>query len=595
MSSTTCSICLATAQARGGVALMAPGCCGAWYHQTCIDNVIAAGGRNCPMCRQALPLPAAPALPIAAVPNVAPAAPASRGGIFGFFGSARNNSALPPTNNIRAAPFYSSTASFTPSVSEDLLTALTVAAAAAGPVAVPTMTVSASPEFPELSRNAREEFYARVSLKYEDVEAVSLQKVPVDIVCVLDNSGSMQGSKISSLKKAMEFVIQTLGPNDRLSIVNFNSNATPLHGLLKMNSTNQGTATAAIRSLHATGGTDILDGMRSGWSILENRKTKNPASCMFLLTDGQDRDNTAEKLNLARSMKSAGTSLFVFGFGTDHDSEHMDAIANAAEGVFTYVESDNMVTDAFGGTIGAQQGQSLSNITLSLQACERDVRITQVLSGRYPHALLADGRAASVSFVNMFLGESREVLVKLSVPAVTDTVLDYELVRTTATFRVQGETAAVPLREAQLPATCVVQRLSADRLNPALTRDMEVDVQLNRLQVTAAVDSALKDADAGRMDAARATLTSARIVLLASVSHQAKHLTALSLLQEVDDALSRVQSRAEYDRGGRAMMQECVSSNAYQRSTYNKAGRIAKFQTSHSASMQQQASSSSHP
>jgi len=302
---------------------------------------------------------------------------------------------------------------------------------------------------------------------------------------------------------------------------------------------------------------------------------------MFLLTDWQDMDNLDEKLYLAGKMKSAGTSLFVFGFGTDHDSEHMDAIANAAEGVFTYVESDNMVTDAFGGTIGAQQGQSLSNITLSLQACERDVRITQVLSGRYMHNLDADNRTAQVSFVNLFLGESREVLLRLKIPAVAwykqrSKGLRYELIRATATFRVQGETAAVPLREAQLPATCLVQRLSADRLNPALTRDVEVDVdvQLNRFYATAAVGSALKDADAGRMDAARATLTSARILLLASVSHQAKHLTALSLLQEVDDALSRVQSRAEYDRGGRAMMQECVSSNAYQRSVYNKAGHI---------------------
>ena len=72
-----------------------------------------------------------------------------------------------------------------------------------------------------------------------------------------------------------------------------------------------------------------------------------------------------------------------------------------------------MVTDAFGGTIGAQQGQSLSNITLSLQACERDVRITQVLSGRYMHNLDADNCTAQVDFVNMFLGESREVLLRL--------------------------------------------------------------------------------------------------------------------------------------------------------------------------------------
>eukprot|EP01032_Pedospumella_encystans_P009248 gene9248-10904_t len=590
MSSPSCSICLATADDTYGVPLVTPGCCGARYHRGCIDNVIAAGGRNCPMCRQLLPN--------FSVGNAASAEPGPiTGGIFSQLRWSKNERNRVPASSDTIPIHESKAPSSIVSAPEDLLASIVTATPVLDNNETVNVVVSASPEFSEIGYCKTKELYTRVSIKYEGITAATPQSVPVDIVCVLDNSESMKGSKLESLKKAMEFVIQTLGPNDRLSIVNFNTTATALHGLLKMNSSNQDTAKAAVHGLQAVRSTDIYDGMITGWTILENRKTKNPASCMFLLTDGQDMDNLDEKLYLARKMKSAGTSLFVFGFGTDHDSEHMDAIANAAEGVFTYVESDTMVTDAFGGMIGAQQGQSLSNITLSLQACERDVRITQVQSGRYMHNLDADNRTAQVNFVNLFLGESREVLLRLKVPAVAwykqrSKELRYELVRATATFRVQGETSAVPLREAQLPATCVVQRLSADRLNPALTRDMEVDVQLNRFYATAAVGSALKDADAGRMDAARATLTSARILLLASVSHKAKHLTALSLLQEVDDALSRVQSRSDYDRGGRAMMQECVSSNAYQRSVYTKAGQISVYQTSYSASMQQQAADS---
>ena len=195
----------------------------------------------------------------------------------------------------------------------------------------------------------------------------------------------------------------------------------------------------------------------------------------------------------------------------------------------------------------------------------------------------------------MFLGETREVLVKLSVPAVTEAVLDYELVRAAATFRVQGELTSAPLRETAQPATCVVQRLSAERLNHTLERDMEVDVQLNRLQVTAAVDSALRDADSGNLDAARATLTAAKVALSISVSHRARSNTVLALMQEVDDALNRVRSRGEYQSGGRAMMQECVSNNSYQRSTYSKAGRIQKFQTPNSCAMQSAAAAPSAP
>jgi hypothetical protein len=148
-------------------------------------------------------------------------------------------------------------------------------------------------------------------------------------------------------------------------------------------------------------------------SILENRQQRNAASCMFLLTDGQDRQYTKEKLDLAKKMKAEGTSLFVFGFGTDHDSEHMAAIANAAEGTFTYIESD-----AFGGTIGTIQGVSLSNINLNVQISERNVVIKQIIAGRYITSKSVDSRSGTISFVNMYMGESRDVLLLLSLPAV---------------------------------------------------------------------------------------------------------------------------------------------------------------------------------
>ena len=266
-----------------------------------------------------------------------------------------------------------------------------------------------------------------------------------------------------------------------------------------------------------------------------------------------------------------------------------DSIANATEGVFTYVESDSMVTDAFGGTIGTQQGVSLSNISLNITACEREVIMTQVLAGRYNNTLQSDGRTASVNFVNMFMGESRDVLFKLSVPAVSEAVEDYELIRATATFQVQGQRDANVVYSVPQPVACAVQRLPKERMNSAQVRDLEVDVQINRMDISAAVTAALKEADAMNFGAAREIVTAAKARLESSVSFQAKHTVVLALMQEIEDALQRVQSRSQYESGGRAMMQECVTTNAYQRSTYTKAGKVAKYQTKSSSSMQEKA------
>lgn len=51
--------------------------------------------------------------------------------------------------------------------------------------------------------------------------------------------------------------------------------------------------------------------------------------------------------------------MYVFGFGADHDSAHLQMIAVAAESPFIYVEETDQVIDAFGGAIGALQGTLL--------------------------------------------------------------------------------------------------------------------------------------------------------------------------------------------------------------------------------------------
>ncbi|VAH33943.1 unnamed protein product [Triticum turgidum subsp. durum] len=60
------------------------------------------------------------------------------------------------------------------------------------------------------------------------------QRAPVDLVTVLDVSSSMHGSKLALLKQAMRFVIDILGPDDRLSVVSFSSRARRVTRLTRM-------------------------------------------------------------------------------------------------------------------------------------------------------------------------------------------------------------------------------------------------------------------------------------------------------------------------------------------------------------------------
>lgn len=51
------------------------------------------------------------------------------------------------------------------------------------------------------------------------------ERTSVDLICVIDVSGSMSGQKLDLVKETMKYLIETLTPSDRLSIITFQSQA----------------------------------------------------------------------------------------------------------------------------------------------------------------------------------------------------------------------------------------------------------------------------------------------------------------------------------------------------------------------------------
>ena len=50
---------------------------------------------------------------------------------------------------------------------------------------------------------------------------------PISLSMVLDRSGSMSGHKLELVKRTCNFLLKQLGPNDRLSVVAFDSEVRP--------------------------------------------------------------------------------------------------------------------------------------------------------------------------------------------------------------------------------------------------------------------------------------------------------------------------------------------------------------------------------
>ncbi|MBS1992196.1 MAG: VWA domain-containing protein [Cyanobacteria bacterium SZAS LIN-3] len=159
-----------------------------------------------------------------------------------------------------------------------------------------------------------------------------------DIVLVADTSGSMQGDKIAQTKKALKYVVNALGANDRFGIVQFNTDADSFKsGLVVASPENKKAAEDYIDDLEPRGGTNISDALNSGVSLLNSSDTR-PAY-LVLMTDGEPTVGETSVANLLKSVKSKrDLRLFDFGVGYDVNTRFLSRLAEEHHGTSQFLE-----------------------------------------------------------------------------------------------------------------------------------------------------------------------------------------------------------------------------------------------------------------
>ena len=73
--------------------------------------------------------------------------------------------------------------------------------------------------------------------QYEPSERAS--RAPIDLIAVIDRSGSMRGKKLDLVKETLRFVISQLKADDCFSIVSYDTNVTTNLPLCKLDAQNK--------------------------------------------------------------------------------------------------------------------------------------------------------------------------------------------------------------------------------------------------------------------------------------------------------------------------------------------------------------------
>lgn len=329
--------------------------------------------------------------------------------------------------------------------------------------------------------------------------------VPLNFCLVLDRSGSMQGAKLAGLKTATRGLIETLTPDDMVSIVIFDDTVQTL--VPATPATNKAALLNAVEAISELGGTAMSLGMQAGQAELLKHMGSDRLSHMLLLTDGQTWGDEELCRTTARDLGAQGVRITALGLGAEWNEQLLDDLAEATSGTSDYIADPEQISRFFQRALRAAQGTVATETRLLLRLA-RDVTPRAVYRATPTIANLGY-QPIGASEVAMKLGDlvadqTGSLVVDLMLPP-----------RVAGTFRIaQAELHYTPVGSSkpELVKQDLLLTFSADPTTP--TYDPRVMNLVEKVTTFKLQTRALAEAEAGNLAGATQKLRAAATRLL---------------------------------------------------------------------------------
>ncbi len=174
----------------------------------------------------------------------------------------------------------------------------------------------------------------------------NVPRKPLELVFVLDCSGSMNGEPIAQAKAAIRRALQSMQPGDTFQVIRFSNSASQL-GRKPVDATpkNVARALAYVDSLQGSGGTEMIEGIRAALGFAHD---EDRLRFVVFLTDGYIGNETEILAEVARLL--GPSRVFSFGVGSSVNRYLLDGMARLGRRAVAYLslrDSASDVMDAF--------------------------------------------------------------------------------------------------------------------------------------------------------------------------------------------------------------------------------------------------------
>ncbi len=282
-----------------------------------------------------------------------------------------------------------------------------------------------------------------------DDPAETKQRPPYQLALVIDSSGSMSGEPLNEAKRCARHIIDQLKPDDRASLVQFDSRVQVLVAAQPV--ADRTILHRALESIREGGTTNLHGGWEAGGRSLLEHIQQAGLSRVILLSDGNANEGQTETEQITRQCSQfaeRGVTTSTYGLGRDFNEDLMVAMAKSGQGNHYYGATAQDLFEPFAEEFDLLANLYAGKLRLSLGAPEG---IKANLLNDYS---VEDQRGFPViRLPDLAWGAEAWALLQLEVPATSAGEEPKHLLQVEVTASdLDGNPIAFPEARLQLPA-----------------------------------------------------------------------------------------------------------------------------------------------
>ena len=238
---------------------------------------------------------------------------------------------------------------------------------------------------------------------------------PVDLVIVIDRSGSMQGEKIAAARSAVRQLLDRLTAKDRLGLVTYSDGVQVMAPLTSMDGRHHNELANMVARIRAGGGTNLGSGLNQGIELLKRQPADGRQRKVILISDGLANQGITDPNALGQMAATATDHHFAVstvGVGLEFNELLMTTIADHGLGQYYFLEDPLVFAQVFEKEFQSARQVAASDVVLRILLADG---VQLINAGGYP--IRMENGDAVVRPGHLISGQERKLFLTFRVPA----------------------------------------------------------------------------------------------------------------------------------------------------------------------------------